>query len=100
MNAAQRERLYVLAEECGETVKAVNKALRHGFDKVNPYDVGAGTNRSQIEQECGDVLAAIRMVAAASDIDIKRIEKRASNKADSIRQWMHCKENQRPGGER
>jgi NTP pyrophosphatase (non-canonical NTP hydrolase) len=83
LSKAQIERLAFLMEECGELVKAAAKILRHGYVSVG-Y-----TNRLDVEQEMGDVVAAITLLQMSNDVDVDRIEKRVKEKMISMRPYMH-----------
>lgn len=87
LTPAQAERLYVLAEECGELVQVVMKTLRHGYESTHPD--GGPTNRQRIEQEAGDVRHAIQMLTDAADLQAVEISLRTMEKSRTIRQYLH-----------
>lgn len=49
------EALACLAEECGEAVAIIGKALRHGLDSTHPN--GGPDNREEIGREVGNIMA-------------------------------------------
>ena len=77
---AEAERLAMLAEECGEVVKAVGKVLRHGFESVNPDQKAALTNRQKLTEECGDVVSCILKMVNLTDLDHEHLEARIAYK--------------------
>lgn len=95
LSPAEAERLALLAEECAEVVQAVAKILRHGYDSVDPTTKDSPTNQKMLERECGDVLAAMRMMWERHDIDLTRCHQRADEKAEKVRKWLHHQESRR-----
>ena len=74
LSAAERERLYLLLEECGETVQAVGKILRHGYERFNPLMDDPPTNREDLEKEIGHVLRAVDFLVNAGDLSKTKIQ--------------------------
>lgn len=68
MNDAQRERLTMLIEECGEVIQAATKALRHGYESRHPD--GGPNNREYLMRELEDLLAVQWAMRAAKDISL------------------------------
>ena len=68
LTAAERERLHLLLEECGEAVQAVGKILRHGYDRFNPLIKDPPTNREDLEKEIGHILRAVDFLVKAEDL--------------------------------
>lgn len=87
LTEAEAERLALLAEECGEVIQAIGKVLRHGYESRHPN--GGPTNREALERECGDVYYCIWQLIGSSDIDGNAMGQRASDKACSVRQYLH-----------
>lgn len=96
LSPAQIERLALLAEELGETVQAVCKVLRHGYDTYNP-DIAVDddhlppTNCDDLEKEIGHVLAAVDILAR-HDIYIGNVVRAKEAKAVSVYKWLHHQE--------
>ena len=69
LTPAEDERLAKLAEECAETIQIICKIQRHGYASRNEDD-GASrmTNREELEQELGDIAAALRLLIDAGDL--------------------------------
>jgi NTP pyrophosphatase (non-canonical NTP hydrolase) len=98
LSPAEAERLALLAEECGECIQAVGKILRHGFDSVHPEGRDEGRdNRSNLEREMGDVLAAINMSFAAGDTSAGNIYTRQAEKLEAVKQYLHHQGGRRRG---
>jgi len=89
LSDAQRERLHFLVEELGEVAQAVGKTLRHGFDSRDPTIPYSMTNRHWIEQEVGDLTAAILLLIEAKDLCDDTIQERIDHKKKSVMKWMH-----------
>lgn len=83
----QAELLALLAEECGEVIQVVGKALRHGLASTHPN--GGQDNKQLIEKELGDVLAAMSKLTDSSELDANAIAKAKSDKLDSVGQYLH-----------
>ena len=82
---AETYALGLLAEECGEVVQLVGKALRFGID--TPGRLGADgrvtheTPRSLLLSEVGDLLAAIDFAVAHDLLDLLSIEQARTRKS-------------------
>ena len=87
LTPAEAERLAILAEECGEIVQIVMKALRHGLDFHHP-ETGE-TNRLAVEREIGDLHAITMRMVAAGDINDAVIEDFSERKHRRIARWTH-----------
>lgn len=74
-------------EECGELVQILAKKLAYWYTDEHPD--GAGSIRERIEDEMGDVLAAIAHAAADPrlDLDRDRIERRRLMKLATFDTW-------------
>lgn len=91
LSDAEIERLALLAEEMGEALHAIGKILRHGYDSVDPT-VRTNKqidNRSMLEQELGDVRAAIVLLCNAEDVSNAMIQNRSVEKLEAVRKWLH-----------
>ena len=98
LTPAEAERLAKLAEECAETIQIICKIQRHGYASRNP-DAGASrlTNREELEQELGDIAAALRLMFEAGDLREARFAAAAKAGLQRMRPYMH---HQGTGGER
>jgi len=58
-----KQKLGYLIEECGETMSAVGKTIRWGFESYNPEpNASRETNREWIKRELIDLKRAIEFV--------------------------------------
>ena len=87
LTPAEAERLAILAEEAGEIVQIVMKALRHGLDFKHPEP--GETNRSGIERELGDLNAICARMVEARDIHPALIKDYSDRKAGKLKRWTH-----------
>jgi NTP pyrophosphatase (non-canonical NTP hydrolase) len=87
LTPAEAERLAILAEECGEIVQIVMKALRHGLDFHHP-DTGE-TNRLAIAREIGDLNAIVWRLVSAGDLDSGIMADSAESKNAKLPRWTH-----------
>lgn len=85
MTNEQEQLLIQLAEECGEAVQACTKLLRHGPESYHPDHPERGTNTEQLQKECGDIMALIDLLCAASITDGIQIHRERLNKLATIR---------------
>lgn len=85
MTDQDQELLTILAEECGESVQAVCKALRHGLGNFHPDYPEKGSNASQIEREVGDILAIVDMLIATGAIRWRSIHHARFSKVAGLR---------------
>ena len=89
LSDAQIELLSLVAEECAETIQAITKILRHGYDSTNPLIENGPSNRDHLEKELGDVTAAIAMLCTSGDVSKYTCMAHAKDKVDSVGQWLH-----------
>ncbi len=87
LSPAESERLFLLAEELGETIQAIGKILRHGYESYHPD--GGLSNRRQLEKEIGDVIFAIDMLINGDDVNSNIIELQAMIKKNSVEKYLH-----------
>jgi NTP pyrophosphatase (non-canonical NTP hydrolase) len=74
-----------LNEECGENVQVVGKLM--AFPSGEHPD-GAGPLSGRLEDELGDLMAAIQYVAFANDkLDASKIVARAQKKLALFKRW-------------
>lgn len=89
LSDAEAERLALLAEEAGEVVQAVTKILRHGYESTNPDGDRETTNRSALTKECGDFLAALRLMTEAQDFDDDDVRSYMFTKLRRVGWYLH-----------
>jgi NTP pyrophosphatase (non-canonical NTP hydrolase) len=85
----EAERLAFLLEELGEAQHAIGKVLRHGYASTNPNEINFPSNRERLEDELGDILAAIRLLVDAGDLRERWIDGARDLKLKSVARWMH-----------
>lgn len=89
LTPSQLERLALLSEELGEAQQAIGKIMRHGYESCHPADVTHRTNRSHLEWELGDVMAAMHLLGLAGDIDAQATKEHSQEKLKRIRRYTH-----------
>lgn len=87
LSPAEAERLALLLEEMGEAQQIIGKILRHGYHSTHPD--GGPWNRSLLERELGDVLAALDLMARQSDIDPLKLDVYRKQKLDRVGRYLH-----------
>ena len=87
LSPAETERLAILAEEAGEIVQIVSKALRHGLDFKHP-ETGE-TNRAAIARELGDLDAICGRMVAAGDLNQMQVKVASQRKTKKLPRWTH-----------
>lgn len=88
LTPAELERLSILAEECGEVIKEVNKIIRHGYEDYSPFDDTKTPNREKLENEIGDLTFIVNFMNERKDINLLHSMKRARYKGKNINQWL------------
>lgn len=87
-----------LAEELGELSTVVGKKL--AFFHTDEHPDGAGSLKKRMEEEMGDVIAAIDLVATKLKLDTEYIHARASKKRETFRAWDESAEKGQQGFDR
>lgn len=88
MTPEQGELLAVLAEECAEVVQIVCKIQRHGLNGAHP-SVPHISNAELLQQELGDVSAAVVLLERVKVVDRQAIRTCASSKLRRIQPYLH-----------
>lgn len=83
------ELLVLLSEECAEVIKAVSKILRHGYESKHPNAPPTQTNRVDLENEIGDVRAAVELLCHSGGVVASNIFKAEDAKMISIARYLH-----------
>ena len=83
MNEQTREALLILQEECSEVIQATSKCFRFGMDGMYQQE----SNRDRLEQELGDVLAMIDILANQYEISSERLTEAKQRKFKKLSQW-------------
>lgn len=90
LSDAERERLALLAEECGEVIQVIGKILRHGFESRHPD--GGPTNRELLEIELGHVGFAGFLCETFKDVSAQGIYVSRYEKSLRIAKYLHFQE--------
>lgn len=77
LSPAERERLEMLVEECGEVIHEACKALRHGYECYHPADPGRD-NRARLRAEIIDLSAILALVARQDGLAVTDAERQAA----------------------
>ena len=93
----EAERLALLAEELGESIQAIGKVLRHGYENGHPD--GGATNRQRLELELGDAYHAIALLCEAGDLNFESVASRADEKARTALRYLHHQTKRRAAGD-
>jgi NTP pyrophosphatase (non-canonical NTP hydrolase) len=73
-----------LIEECGEVIQVAGKIMATNGE-VAHWD---GTDlRDRLQEEIGDLVAAIGFVGEYNDLDLDTVEKRIDKKAELFEKW-------------
>lgn len=96
LTPAEAELLACLAEECGEIIQAVGKALRHGLDDGSPYPSGVTLgapghprNRQSIAHEIGNLEAVRDRCLVAGILSQGEIDGARTAKDHKLSDWTH-----------
>jgi hypothetical protein len=89
LNPAEAERLALLLEEMAESIHAIGKILRHGYESTNPIMPNGLNNREWLETEIAHVFVAARLMFDAGDIRRSTCEDHQKDKQESVRRYLH-----------
>ena len=90
MNDNTRELLLILQEECAEVIQAISKCFRFGPDQIKPGK--ERTNISMLQEELGDLLAMIDLLAK-ENIGVTQMALMFAKDAkfQKLKQWSNLK---------
>lgn len=99
LSQSEAERLELLIEEASEVIKAVTKILRHGYESYDPTQppIMRSTNRYDLIEELGDLLAVISRMDDAGDIRLPDVMDRRDYKLERGGKYLHHQELGKPG---
>jgi len=83
MDNQTHEVLSILQEESAEIIQAVSKIFRFGIDT----QWKGQTNREQLEEELGDVLAMIDILCATNIVDLDKLKIAKHAKLEKLKLW-------------
>jgi len=85
----EHEILCCAAEESGEIVQIIMKAMRHGIDSKHPLIQYAELNRVEIAKEIGQLIAVSEMMVQLGVISQTEINFGRNRKWERIGQYLH-----------
>jgi NTP pyrophosphatase (non-canonical NTP hydrolase) len=89
----QKEYLLILAEECSEVIKVITKTFRFGLESKNPYIPESPTNKEELIQEIGDVMAMVELLKdSALELTDESLKAAKQKKIDKLNQWLNNKD--------
>lgn len=74
-----------LIEELGELTQVAGKKI--AYNKTDIHPDGMGSLKERLEDEMGDVIAAIRFVTETLELDDERIKERMDRKFNQYKLW-------------
>lgn len=80
------EVINITQEECAEVIEALSKCRRFGLD--NSHKSGK-TQRENLTEEVGDLLAMIDLLADYAELDWNSINKAKEGKYDKLKVWSN-----------
>lgn len=83
MDTKTHEVMAILQEECSEVTQAVSKCFRFGIDG----EYNGRTNRQQLEEELGDLLAMIEILKFQGVVDQTNLDQHRMNKFKKLSRW-------------
>jgi len=83
VNEIENEILLIAHEECAEVTQAISKVFRFGIDGKH---LGV-TNRSRLEEECGDLLCMIALMIEKGIIGEDATYQASTNKKEKLVKW-------------
>jgi hypothetical protein len=89
LSPGQAERLAITVEELGETVQAIGKILRHGYESRDPTKDPEKSNRRDLETELGDVYAAVDQMRYNGDVSPANIHRAKKKKLAKKERYLH-----------
>ncbi|MHB8084254.1 MAG: hypothetical protein ACYDHZ_00305 [Dehalococcoidia bacterium] len=87
LTPAEAERLWLLVEEMGESLQAIGKIGRHGYESRHPD--GGPSNRLNLEKELGHVHRIIKLLSRANDLTWERVLSESVAKEVSMKPYLH-----------
>lgn len=85
MTDKTKEILDITQEECAEVIVAISKISRFGIDNYKPNK--PLTNRQHLEEEVGDLLAMVDLLAEFNIVDMDSVNIARIAKIEKLKQW-------------
>lgn len=89
LTPSQAERLALLLEELGEAQQSIGKILRFGYDSHDPAIDAEMTNRFLLENELGNVRAAMHLMFKAGDLNEDMVTYHKEDKLKRVGEFLH-----------
>lgn len=89
LTPAEAEAIAICAEECGESIQAAMKILRHGLECYDPGSEHGRNNRQDLERELGQVLATIGILKANGIVCDEGLRSAKKDKLKNIGPYVH-----------
>jgi NTP pyrophosphatase (non-canonical NTP hydrolase) len=83
MKNSEREIMLIAQEECAEVSQAISKVFRFGFDGL----YNGNTNKQRLEEEIGDLMCMLRMMAERNLIDWEAVDLASNIKKIKLQKW-------------
>jgi NTP pyrophosphatase (non-canonical NTP hydrolase) len=83
------ERLTLLIEECAEVTQRATKIIRYGYQSKHP--TGDYDNKELLEQELGDLVGIIDLMATNGDISTDAVKVHRGAKLARLPKWLQLK---------
>jgi NTP pyrophosphatase (non-canonical NTP hydrolase) len=87
MNNKTKEILDITQEEAAEVIVAISKISRFGIDNYKPNK--PLTNRQHLEEEIGDLLAMVDLLAEFKVVDMAAVNTARIAKIEKLKQWSN-----------
>lgn len=87
MKEISNEALHILQEEMAESIQAISKVYRFGWDSCHPTVAPTKTNKQHLVEELGDVLALIDIVKDLYGLSEEDILQAKLNKIEKLKKW-------------
>lgn len=87
-NRSQSERLIKLIQECSEVQKEATKILEHGAVGFDPVTKAVYDNTKALEEELGQVLAVVGLMAAERDLNMANVAQSFADKLPELADRM------------
>ncbi len=85
---AESEICNIFMEECAESIQAVSKIFRFGFDSCHP-DVPNFNNREHLQEEIGDLICMVKIMCDKGIISDREISRYAEAKMNKLRKFSN-----------
>lgn len=87
LNAAQMERLTLLASEASEVIQAITKVQLHGYHSCHPER--GTTNQQDLEEELGHFQNALKLMYECGDVRAEEVLRSRINKQETFKPYLH-----------